>query len=73
VLKTELSRAESDSTQLGDSAYASVCRCMLSRSKMTASHSYSLHGPIAMLRLFWYVFAHEFLFNPKSILNLTIS
>jgi len=32
---------------------------------MTAGHSYSLHGPIALLRLFSYVFAHEFLFNPQ--------
>ena len=28
-------------------------------------HCYSLHGPIAMLRLFCYVFAHEFFFNPQ--------
>ena len=38
---------------------------MLCRCKMTACHSYSLHGRIAMLRLFCYVFAHEFLFNPQ--------
>jgi len=56
-----------------DSAFASVCRCMLYRCKMTAGRSYSLHGPIAMLHLFCYIFAHEFFFNPNSILNLTIS
>jgi len=38
---------------------------MLCRCKMTAGHSYSLHGPITMLRLFCYVFAHKFLFNPQ--------
>ena len=59
------SRAESGSARLGDLAYASVCGCMLCRCKMTAGHSYSLHGPIAMLHLFCYVFAHEFLFNPQ--------
>jgi len=57
------SRAESDSAGLGDSAYASICRCMVCRCKMSPGHSYSLHGPIAMLRLFCYVFAREFLFN----------
>jgi len=59
------SRAESYLARLDDSAYASVCRCMLCHCKMTAGHSYSLHGPIAMLRLFCYIFAHEFLFNPQ--------
>jgi len=29
--------------------------------------------PIVMLRFFRYVFAHEFLLNPNSILNLTMS
>jgi len=48
-----------------DSAYASVCQCTLYRSKMSACYSYSLHGGIAMLRLFCCVFAFEFLFNPQ--------
>jgi len=38
---------------------------MLYRCKMTAGHNYLLHGRIAMLHLFCYVFAHEFLFNPQ--------
>jgi len=32
---------------------------------MSASHSYSLYGLIAMLRLFHYIFAHEFLFKTQ--------
>ena len=76
VLKIEPSRSESDSAQLGDLAYASVCRCMLWRSKMTAwpyLFTAPLQQRVAMLRLFCCVFAREFLFIPNSILNLTIS
>jgi len=36
--QVEPSRAESDSARLGDSAYASVCGCMLCGCKMTAGH-----------------------------------
>ena len=50
-------------------AYASVCRCMLYHSKMSACYSYSLHGRIATLRLFCCVFALEFLFNPQFVLE----
>ena len=41
--------------------YAALCdtaKCLL-------GHSYSLHGRIAMLRLFCCIFALEFLFNPQ--------
>ena len=51
-------------------AYASVCRCTLYRSKMSAGHRYSLHGRIATLHLFCCVFALEFLFNPQFDLEL---
>ena len=61
--KTSL--AEWHSARLGVSAYPSVCRCTLSHSKMSDCYSYSLHGRIAMLRLFCCVFALEFLFNPQ--------
>ena len=62
-MQNESSRGRFGSTR--DSAYASICHCTLYHCKMSAGHSYSLHGPIAMLRLFWYIFAHEFLFNPQ--------
>jgi len=61
--KTSL--AKWHSARLSLSAYASVCQCTLSRSKMSGCYSYSLHGRIAMLRLFCCVFALEFLFNPQ--------
>jgi len=45
--------------------YVGVRCTALHHSKMSACYSYSLHGRIAMLRLFCCVFAHEFLFNPQ--------
>jgi len=72
----KMSRAELDSAGLGDSAYASVCRCTrrctLYCSKMSACYIYSLHGRIAMLRLFHYVFALEFIFNPQFDLTCSV-
>jgi len=67
-MQNESSRSRFGSTRDG------VCIRMLLYAvyccRMSARHSYSLHGPIAMLHLFWYVFADKFFFN--SILNLTI-
>jgi len=45
--------------------YACVRCTALHCSKMSACYSYSLHGRIAMLRLFCCIFAFEFLFNPQ--------
>ena len=62
-----------DSARLG-SAYASyACIVCFAAAKMTAGRQLCCYRPIAMLRLFCYVFAHEFLFNPHFDLELTIS
>jgi len=61
--KTSL--VEWDSARLGDSVYASICRCMCDAAKTSACYRYLLHGRIAMLRLFCCVFAIEFIFNPQ--------
>jgi len=62
--KTSL--AESDSARLGTRRTRLYMPLYaVYRSKMSACYSYSLHGRIAMLRLFCCVFALEFLFNPQ--------
>jgi len=71
----KMSLAEWDLARLGTRRmrpYAGVCCLLLllvpwfkNRSKMSACYNYWLHGRIAILRLFLYVFAHEFLFNPQ--------
>jgi len=61
----KMSLAEWDSARLGTRRmhpYAGVC---CTAAKWLLGHSYSLHGRIAMLRMFCCVFALEFLFNPQ--------